>query len=127
MKEPNRQEQGSDKKEANKQGQESDMKEANKQEQGSDKKEQESYKKKPNLEPVPVVRKNVSFSQLIPKMIKKITSVEEELTISVGALVSTAVGAGESQAETPTKKQINAMACISAVEQLIKLFELNLK
>jgi len=92
------------------------MKEANKQ-------EQESYKKKPNLEPVPVVRKNVSFSQLIPKMIKKITSVEEELTISVGALVSTAVGAGESQAETPTKKQINAMACISAVEQFIKLFE----
>ena len=33
------------------------MKEPNRQEQGSDKKEQESYKKEPNLEPVPVVER----------------------------------------------------------------------
>ena len=57
-------------------------------------------------------------------MIKNFTSVVEELTISVGAPVSTA--GEESQAETPTKKQINAMACISAVEQFIKLFEFSL-
>jgi hypothetical protein len=57
-------------------------------------------------------------------MIKNFTSVEEELTISAIALVSIAGEAGESQAETSTKKQINAMACISAVEQFIKLSEL---
>ncbi len=54
-------------------------------------------------------------------MIQNFTSVEAELTISAGALVSTAGEAGESQAETPTKKQINAAAC--AVEQFIELFQ----
>jgi hypothetical protein len=47
-------------------------------------------------------------------MIENFTSVEEEL----------AGEPGESQAETPNKKQINAMACIRAVKQFIELFEI---